>query len=91
MVSAAVRGVASSLLGMWLFHDIITSYVSPSSIFPCLTNLSALSGRASSIAIILGGSIYYTWIKHIESQPKPGYERVRMEDVETGKESEGAK
>jgi solute carrier family 35 (GDP-fucose transporter), member C1 len=27
MVSSAVRGVAASLLGMWLFHDIITLYV----------------------------------------------------------------
>lgn len=27
MVSSAVRGVAASLLGMWLFHDIITTYV----------------------------------------------------------------
>ena len=29
MVSSAVRGVAASLLGMWLFNDIITQYVSP--------------------------------------------------------------
>ena len=26
------------------------------------------SGRATSIAIILGGSLYYTWVKHVESQ-----------------------
>lgn len=50
------------------------------------------SGRASSIAIILGGSIWYTWVKHVESQaPKSGekegvkYERVPLEDVEAGK------
>ncbi|KAG5644010.1 hypothetical protein DXG03_009225 [Asterophora parasitica] len=71
MVSSAVRGVAASLLGMWLFHDIITT------------------GRASSIAVILFGSFYYTWVKHQETQ-KPalsgGYERVKMEDVEAGKE-----
>ncbi|KIJ59886.1 hypothetical protein HYDPIDRAFT_32761 [Hydnomerulius pinastri MD-312] len=63
MVSSAVRGVAASLLGVWL-------------------------GRASSIAIILGGSVYYTWVKHMESQaPKSGekYERVPLEDVEAGK------
>jgi hypothetical protein len=29
MVSSAVRGVAASLLGMWLFSDIITGYVFP--------------------------------------------------------------
>ncbi|GAW09592.1 GDP-fucose transporter 1 [Lentinula edodes] len=70
MISSAVRGVAASVLGMWLFHDIITS------------------GRASSIAVILLGSIYYTWVKHIESQslasPTVAYERVKMEDVESG-------
>lgn len=52
-----------------------------------------LSGRAASIAIILGGSIYYTWVKHVESQQKPApvqekekaYERVPVEDIEAGK------
>jgi len=74
MISSAVRGVASSLLAMWLFGDVIST------------------GRASSIAIILGGSIWYTWVKNIESQaPKNGeregnkYERVPLEDVEAGK------
>jgi len=74
MVSSAVRGVAASLLGMWLFGDVIST------------------GRASSIATILGGSVWYTWVKHVESQtPKSGerdgnkYERVPLEDVEAGK------
>lgn len=72
MVSSAVRGVAASLLGMWLFGDILSG------------------GRISSIAIILGGSIYYTWIKHVESQGQKQdgnvakYERVPLEDVEAG-------
>ncbi|KAF7319556.1 TPT domain-containing protein [Mycena chlorophos] len=70
MVSSAVRGVAASLLGVWLFKDIITS------------------GRASSIAIILLGSIYYTWVKAKESEAaKPAeYERVRMTDLEAGQQ-----
>jgi len=71
MVSSAVRGVAASLLGMWLFKEIISG------------------GRASSIATILLGSIYYTWVKHDESQQAPKdatkYERVALEDVEVGK------
>jgi len=76
MVSSAVRGVAGSVLGMWLFNDVITT------------------GRASSIAIILGGSIYYTWVKHQESQSSQTstatrngqqYDRLQMEDVESGK------
>jgi len=75
MVSSAVRGVAASMLGVWLFNDVITT------------------GRASSIAIILGGSIYYTWVKHQESQSsqtptttKNGeqYDRLQMEDLESG-------
>ncbi|THH29502.1 hypothetical protein EUX98_g4701 [Antrodiella citrinella] len=74
MVSSAVRGVAASLLSVWLFKDIITT------------------GRASSIAIILFGSIAYTWVKHRESQqhaaPKytdKEYERVPLEEVEAGR------
>ncbi|EIW53658.1 uncharacterized protein TRAVEDRAFT_31694 [Trametes versicolor FP-101664 SS1] len=73
MVSSAVRGVAASLLGVWLFHDIVTQ------------------GRASSIGIILLGSIWYTWIKHVESQPatpsKAHYEPVPLEQLEEGKSS----
>ena len=60
--------------------------------FPLVrANLVQSSGRASSITIILGGSIWYTWIKHTESQAsksgeKDGkYERVPLEDVEAGK------
>ena len=46
---------------------------------------SPLRGRASSIAIILLGSIWYTWIKHQESQaPKTGYDR--LEEIEEAKE-----
>jgi GDP-fucose transporter C1 len=77
MVSSAVRGVAASLLGMWLFHDIITT------------------GRASSIATILFGSILYTWVKHQESQPasttstrRGSYERLKMEDIEAGEKEQ---
>ncbi|KAJ7721056.1 hypothetical protein B0H16DRAFT_1666396 [Mycena metata] len=70
MVSSAVRGVAATLLGMWLFNDVITR------------------GRVTSIAIILGGSIYYTWVKHQESEAaksdQGGYERVKMADLESG-------
>ncbi|RDX41873.1 hypothetical protein OH76DRAFT_1411719 [Lentinus brumalis] len=70
MVSSAVRGVAASILGYYLFHDTITN------------------GRASSIAIILLGSIWYTWIKHVESQPaasKAQYEPVALDEMEQGK------
>ncbi|TFK25442.1 hypothetical protein FA15DRAFT_668520 [Coprinopsis marcescibilis] len=74
MVSSAVRGVAASLLGIWLFRDIITT------------------GRASSIAVILGGSAMYTWFKHQESlgpshppasNKRGSYERLKMEDIDS--------
>ncbi|KAJ7594383.1 hypothetical protein C8J56DRAFT_926637 [Mycena floridula] len=66
MISSAVRGVAASLLGMWIFHDIISS------------------GRATSIGVILFGSLYYTWEKHQESRPQLSkYERLKMEDMES--------
>ena len=44
------------------------------------------SGRIWAIGIILDGSIYYTWIKHVESQPqqKTQYERVPLDAVEEG-------
>jgi len=46
------------------------------------------SGRVSAIILILGGSIYYTWIKHAESVAPPQksreYERVPMEELEEG-------
>ncbi|KAJ6472652.1 hypothetical protein DFH09DRAFT_1293960 [Mycena vulgaris] len=69
MVSAAVRGVASSFLGQWLFSEIISG------------------GRAASIAVVLGGSIYYTWVKHKEAEAASAYERVAMDDLdlESGK------
>jgi len=46
------------------------------------------SGRIWAISLILGGSIYYTWAKHIESLPPPlsrQYDRVPMEELEEGK------
>lgn len=57
------------------------------------------SGRAASIIIILGGSIYFTWVKHVESLSPPsasaekrreddekdaGYKPVATEDLESG-------
>ncbi|KAJ6487795.1 hypothetical protein C8R45DRAFT_256672 [Mycena sanguinolenta] len=45
------------------------------------------NGRASSIAIVLGGSIYYTWVKHKETEAA-AYEKVAMDDLENGKREE---
>ncbi|KAI0694136.1 hypothetical protein BC835DRAFT_1350852 [Cytidiella melzeri] len=44
------------------------------------------TGRASSIAIILGGSVFYTWVKHKESEAQQSsYNQVPLEDIEEGK------
>ncbi|KAI0342454.1 hypothetical protein BDW22DRAFT_1429289 [Trametopsis cervina] len=45
------------------------------------------SGRAASIGIILAGSIFYTWVKHKESESAKhaSYNQVPLEDVEEGK------
>lgn len=52
-------------------------------------------GRMWAILIILGGSIYYTWIKHNESiapaPPSRQYERVAMEELEEGIDKERIK
>jgi len=42
------------------------------------------SGRASSIALILGGSIYYTWVKHLEQQEKDNVPNVIASKLESG-------
>jgi GDP-fucose transporter C1 len=48
-----------------------------------------------AILIILGGSIYYTWIKHNESldpaPPTQQYEQVAMEELEEGIDKEQIK
>ena len=96
MISSAVRGVAASFLSVWLFKDVITRYacLGAHGLWDMNSIHSICSGRASSIAIILAGSIYYTWVKHIETQ-KPSsktgesrrgsYASVPPEDLEAGK------
>jgi len=49
-------------------------------------------GRVSAIMVILGGSIYYTWIKHVESiapPPSQQHEQVSMEELEKGVDEMG--
>lgn len=87
MISSAVRGVVGSLLAMKLFRDTITTlvYGFPLFLFSKKKMPSSRSGRASSIGIILLGSILYTWVKHKESQlsKRDIPERVNA-DIELG-------
>jgi len=53
MFSSALRSVIQTLLGVWIFKDIMTV------------------NRASSILVIMIGTIYYTWIKSLETAPPP--------------------
>ncbi|TFY83094.1 hypothetical protein EWM64_g918, partial [Hericium alpestre] len=94
MISSAIRGVAASLLGMWLFGDILSSYVPAPSTKPrMLMQVLAHSGRVWAIAVILLGSLYYTWVKHVESSaPHPAaktYERIPLEEAEEGVGADG--
>uniref|UniRef100_A0A8H8CI71 Sugar phosphate transporter domain-containing protein n=1 Tax=Psilocybe cubensis TaxID=181762 RepID=A0A8H8CI71_PSICU len=73
MVSSAVRGVAASLLGVWLFHDIITTGRA-SSIAIILLG-SGLYTWVKHQESSPGSST---------PSKRPSYERVRMEDVEAG-------
>lgn len=69
-------------------------YVGPAATIICrCPNNGFHSGRASSIGIILFGSLYYTWVKHQESQPaiSKEYDRVPMDDVEAGLRKENPK
>ncbi|KAH9982831.1 hypothetical protein BGW80DRAFT_1265193 [Lactifluus volemus] len=48
MFSSAARSVIQTLLGVWLFHDVLTI------------------NRVTSLLTILGGTMYYTWVKTTE-------------------------
>jgi len=66
MFSSAARSVLQTLLGVWIFRDLLTV------------------SRGTSIMVILGGTMYYTWIKSQTPPPAPR----RPEDVEsTGADS----
>ncbi|RDB28944.1 GDP-fucose transporter 1 [Hypsizygus marmoreus] len=64
MFSSAARSVLQTLLGVWIFKDILTV------------------SRGISILVILGGTMFYTWIKaaHIPPPSTP-----RAEDVESAR------
>ncbi|KAL1757289.1 hypothetical protein FB107DRAFT_259972 [Schizophyllum commune] len=53
MFSSAARSVLQTLLGVWIFHDILTV------------------NRASSIFVILAGTMWYTWIRNTEAAQAP--------------------
>jgi GDP-fucose transporter C1 len=62
MFSGAVRSVLQTLLGVWIFSDILTI------------------NRATSIMIILGGTMFYTWVKSVETTPpKPHPRSIDLE------------
>ncbi|KAI0785041.1 hypothetical protein C8Q75DRAFT_723499 [Abortiporus biennis] len=61
MFSSAARSVIQTLLGVWIFGDLLTT------------------NRALSILVIAAGTMYYTWVKSVESAPRPAPPR---EDIE---------
>jgi GDP-fucose transporter C1 len=62
MFSSAARSVLQTLLGVWIFKDVLNV------------------NRALSILVILGGTMFYTWIKSVESASPPH----RQPDIESG-------
>ncbi|KAG5647757.1 hypothetical protein DXG03_008480 [Asterophora parasitica] len=63
MFSSAARSVLQTLLGVWIFSDILTI------------------SRGTSILVILGGTMFYTWIKSQAPPPPPARTRA-AEDLE---------
>ncbi|KAK0481728.1 hypothetical protein IW261DRAFT_1472160 [Armillaria novae-zelandiae] len=72
MFSSAARSVLQTILGVWIFSDLLTV------------------NRASSILVILGGTMFYTWVKSTESAPRPAIppqsqrQDVDLETLERG-------
>lgn len=78
MVSSAVRGVAASLLGMWLFHDIITT-----------GRASSIGIILAGSALYTWFKHQET---QTPASSKGQYERVKMDDIESAnKESDKVK
>ncbi|KAJ3547417.1 hypothetical protein NMY22_g1658 [Coprinellus aureogranulatus] len=73
MVSSAVRGVAASLLGMWLFHDVITT-----------GRASSIGTILAGSALYT----WFKHKESQDSKPaasrRGSYERVKMDDLESG-------
>ncbi|KAH9857997.1 hypothetical protein C2E23DRAFT_718373 [Lenzites betulinus] len=51
MFSSAARSAVQTLLGVWIFRDLLTA------------------NRAISILVIAVGTMYYTWVKSVETAP----------------------
>ncbi|TFK56648.1 hypothetical protein OE88DRAFT_1715606 [Heliocybe sulcata] len=66
MFSSAARSVLQTLLGVWIFHDLL--------------NVK----RALSILVILGGTMYYTYVKSLEAAQPPMPALSQNNDLEMG-------
>ncbi|KAF5388529.1 hypothetical protein D9757_004679 [Collybiopsis confluens] len=63
MFSSAARSVLQTLLGVWIFNDMLNT------------------NRVSSILTILGGTMYYTWVKSSEVKPPPSQPAHDLESM----------
>ncbi|KAL0572930.1 hypothetical protein V5O48_009043 [Marasmius crinis-equi] len=71
MFSSAARSVIQTLLGVWIFNDLLTI------------------NRGTSILVILGGTMYFTWVKSKEQQQPQPRQPVDIENG--GREDKTAK
>ncbi|KZV74817.1 hypothetical protein PENSPDRAFT_662079 [Peniophora sp. CONT] len=69
MVSSAARSVLQTLLGVWIFSDILTVQ------------------RMTSLSVILGGTMYYTWLK--STQPAASQSPAQPRDAEAAVSKDG--
>ncbi|KIJ66267.1 hypothetical protein HYDPIDRAFT_109261 [Hydnomerulius pinastri MD-312] len=77
MFSSAARSVIQTIIGVWLFKDVMTV------------------NRAGSIFVILLGTMFYTWVKSVESSPPapPPRKDIDLEalgDRRASEETEGS-
>jgi len=67
MFSSAARSVIQTLLGVWLFGDLLTT------------------NRAISLGTILGGTMYYTWVKTTDQAPQASPQCADIEALDKPK------
>ena len=78
----AARSVLQTMLSVWIFGDLITSYVPFTPWISDTFILPVHRNRALSIVLITFGAIYYTWVK--SAHPPSPFLKPASDDLEKG-------
>lgn len=78
----AARSVLQTMLSVWIFGDLITSYVPFTPWISDTFILPVHRNRALSIVLITFGAIYYTWVK--SARPPSPFPKPASDDLEKG-------